>query len=80
MITNLEIIMFYIALTMIVYSIPKIIKAIGELKQWKDAYDKQERIAKFLEDYDSLVYGKETTQDDENNIIDEQIKELIIYD
>lgn len=56
MITNLEIIMFYIALTVIVYSIPKIIKAIGEVKQWKDAYDERERITKHIIEFKELIH------------------------
>lgn len=74
MITNLEIIMFYIALTVIVYSIPKIIKAIGELKQWKDAYDKQERIAKFIEEFDNSMNNIES-----HDGIDEYIRKAILY-
>ena len=75
MITNLEILMFYIALTVIVYSIPKIIKAIGELKQWKEAYNKQERIAKFIEEFDNSMSNIES-----HNDIDEYIRKAILYD
>lgn len=55
MMTNLEFIMFYIVLLVIVYSMPKIIKAIGEAKQWKKAYDKQERITRFIEDFENSM-------------------------
>lgn len=75
MITNLEIIMFYLALTMIAYSIPKIIRAIGEAKRWKEAYDKQERIAKFIDEFESSMSNIESQND-----IDEYIREAILYD
>lgn len=75
MITNLEIIMFYLALIVIVYSIPKIIKTIGEVKQWKDAYDKQKRIEKFMEEFENSIYNIESP-----NNIDEYIREAILYD
>lgn len=63
MITNLEIIMFYIALTAIVYNIPKIIKAIGEVKQWKKAYDKQKRIERFMEEFENSMSNIESFND-----------------
>lgn len=75
MITNLEIIMFYVALTVIVYSIPKIIKAIGEVKQWKAAYDKQKRIERFMDEFEKSMNNMESCND-----IDEYIRESILYD
>lgn len=75
MITNLEIIMFYIALTAIVYSIPKIIKAIGEVKQWKKAYDRQERITRFMEEFEDSMSDIES-----RNSIDKYIGKAILYD
>ena len=75
MITNLEIIMFYLASIMIVYSIPKIIKAIGKVKQWKEAYNKQERISKFIEEFDNSMSNIESRND-----VDKHIKEAILYD
>ncbi len=75
MITNLEIVMFYLALIVIVYNIPKIIKAIGEVKQWKKAYEKQERISKFIEEFENSMINTESQND-----IDEYIREAILYD
>lgn len=75
MITNLEIIVFYIALTVIVYNIPKTIKAIGELKRWKEAYDKQERIARFIDEFNNSLIDT-----DNSNDIDEYLKGAILYD
>lgn len=75
MITNLEMIMFYIALTAIVYNIPKIIKGIGEVKQWKKAYDKQERIANFINEFENSMSDTENFND-----IDEYIGKAILYD
>ena len=75
MITNLEIIMFYIALTAVVYNIPKIIKAIGEAKQWKAAYDKQERIARFIDEFNNSLIDTNNSND-----IDEYLKGAILYD
>lgn len=56
MITNLEIIMFYLALIIIVYSIPRIIKSIREVKQWKEAYDERERITQHILKLEDLMY------------------------
>lgn len=56
MITNFEIIMFYLALIMIVYSIPKIIRAVSEAKRWKEAYDERERITKHIMEYQELIH------------------------
>ena len=75
MITNLEIIMFYIALTVIVYSIPKIIKTIGEAMQWKKAYDKHKRIERFMDEFEESMNNIES-----HNDIDEYIREMILYD
>lgn len=75
MIINFEIIMFYIALIVIVYNIPKIIKAIGEVKQWKKAYDKQERITDFIKEFENSMSNIGS-----HNNIDEYIGKAILYD
>lgn len=48
--TIANLIIFYLISMIVIASIPAFI----ELKRWKDAYDKQERIAKFIDEFDKI--------------------------
>lgn len=72
-ITNLMI--FYLISIIVVATMPSIIGCVKELKQWKNAYDKQKRIEKFIEEFDDSMNNIEN-----NNDIDEYIRKAILYD
>lgn len=72
-ITNL--IIFYLISVAVIASIPAIIKVIKELKQWKKAYDKQERITKLINEFEDSMLNVES-----NEYIDEYLRKAILYD
>lgn len=65
----------YLISIVVVACILGIIEALKEFKKWKDAYDKQERIAKFIEDFDNSMRYTEN-----HNDIDEYIRKAILDD
>lgn len=73
-ITNL--IIFCLISMIIVAAIPAIVEVSKEIKQWKNAYDKQERIAKFMKEFDNSMNNIENC----NNDIDDCMRGHILYD
>lgn len=73
--TIINLIILYLISVILIVSIPAIIKALKEVKQWKAAYDKQQRIKRFMEEFEDSMNNIESFND-----IDEYIGKAILYD